>query len=194
MRFPEYLLRCITILKKLPGVGSRTAERYLFHLLDWPQKERQELAEAIACLEEELTYCPKCRALIEAACPYCARESNLLCVVASIKDIFCIEATGEYRGHYHVLGTLLSPLQGQSPDDGVVESLRHRVSELKIEEMILAFDPTLEGDATALFLKKQMEALEIPTTRLALGLPMGSSLDYIDEGTLGRALAHRRRY
>ena len=135
--------------------------------------------------------------MIESSCPLCqdrGRDPTTLCVVASAKDIFLIEQTHEYEGLYHVLGGLLSPLQGMAPASHSIEKLKERVVRLGTKELILALDSTLEGDATALFLKKELEPLALKTSRLALGLPMGSSLDYIDGGTLARAFSGRHAY
>ncbi len=198
MRYPDYLLKLIAILKRLPGVGSRSAERFAFQLIDWPHEKLDEMGQIIAGIKENLKYCQECGALTgEERCFFCAfprRDPHLLCIVASSKDLFSIEETREYHGHYHVLGALLSPIQGHAPLPGTIEKIKKRITSLAIQEVIIALDSTLEGDATSLFLKKELEALSIQTSRLALGLPMGSSLDLIDGGTLGRALAYRRTY
>ena len=198
MFYPETLVKLISVLRKLPGVGSKTAERFAFHLLDWPQDKLEEMSEIIKSSKQKLKGCPTCGALIDiTVCPFCdlhKRESRLLCVVASPKDIFCLEETHEYRGLYQVLGTLLSPLEGKKLDQQVLNTLKQRIKAHNVEEVILALDSTLEGDATALYLKKELDTLSVRTSRLALGLPMGSSLDLIDGGTLARALAGRMSY
>ncbi len=197
MQYPDHLLKLIAIFKKLPGVGSKSAERFAFHLLDWPEEKLLEMGQTITSTKRNLKNCSECGFIIEEQCPICSdsgRETTTLCVVASPKDIFLIEQTHSFQGHYHVLGSLLSPLHGMAPPPHSIEKLKERAQRLGVEEMIFALDSTLEGDATALFLKKELEPLQLRTSRLALGLPMGSSLDYIDGGTLARALAGRHSY
>lgn len=198
MFYPETLVQLISILRKLPGVGSKTAERFAFHLLDWPQDKLDEMSQVIKSSKEKLKSCPTCGALVDIPiCPFCnlsKRENRVLCVVASPKDIFYLEETHEYKGLYQVLGTLLSPLEGKKLSPQVLHRLKQRIETQGIEEVILALDSTLEGDATALYIKKELESLAVKISRLALGLPMGSSLDLIDGGTLARALAGRMSY
>lgn len=198
MRYPAHLLKLIGVLKKLPGIGHKSAERFAFHLLDWPEDKLEEMGKVIYHVKKNLNYCPECGGLIEALpCPLCDlthRNSKVICIVATAKDVFSIEETRDYKGLYQVLGGVLSPLHGKLPSSFPLENLKKRIVTLQIEEAILAFDATLEGDATALFLKKELEHLNITLTRLAFGLPMGSSFDYIDGGTLQRALSGRRSY
>jgi recombination protein RecR len=197
MNYPEHLLKLIAIFKKLPGIGSKSAERFAFHLLDWPEGKLREMAATIENTKKFLKSCLECGCLMENRCSFCQNEERncaVVCVVASHKDVFSIEQTHEFRGLYHVLGTLLSPLQGLSPTPQAVEKLKERIFKLDVKEVILALDSTLEGDATALFLKKELEQLNVTASRLALGLPLGSSLDFIDGGTLARALAGRHVY
>lgn len=197
MNYPDHLLKLIAVFKKLPGVGTKSAERFAFHLLDWPEEKLAEMGKVIETTRKNLNNCSECGCLIEKGCFFCHnvhRETDILCIVASSKDVFAIEQTHEFRGLYHVLGGLLSPLQGLAPQPGVLEKLKERVKKLGIKELIIALDSTLEGDTTALYLKKELEPIAVKTSRLALGLPMGSSLDFIDGGTLGRALAGRHAY
>lgn len=198
MKYPNHLLKLIAVLKKLPGIGNKSAERFAFHLLDWPEEKLEEMGKIIYHVKKNLNYCPECHALIEnLPCHFCdisKRNSKIICVVASCKDVYSLEETREYQGLYHVLGSLLSPLHGALPSTETIAKLKERIISLKIEEAILAFDSTLEGDATALFLKKELNTLNISLSRLAFGLPMGSSFDYIDGGTLQRALSGRRSY
>lgn len=188
MRYPEHLLKLIAVFKKFPGVGNKTAERFAFHLLHWPEEKLREMSETLRTTKENLKNCELCGALIgKEKCSFCnpaLRETDLMCIVASPKDIFLIEETREYRGLYHVLGELLSPLQGKMPDQKTLQQLKDRIHGCQVKEVILALDATLEGDATALYLKKEFELLNISTSRLALGLPMGTSLDFVDGGTL----------
>lgn len=197
MQYPDHLLKLISVFKKLPGVGIKSAERFAFHVLDWPQEKLAEMGKTIENAKTLLNHCSECGFLIERSCPLCSdrgRDPTTLCVVASAKDIFLIEQTHEYRGLYHVIGGLLSPLQGTSPSQYALEKLKERVARLGTQELILALDSTLEGDATALFIKKELGSFSLKTSRLALGLPMGSTLEYIDGGTLARALAGRHAY
>jgi len=197
MRFPEHLLKLISVLKKLPGVGTKTAERFAFHLLDWPEEKRSEMAQTIQDIKKNLSNCPECGGLVEKACGICAdkeRNQEILCIIASAKDIFLIEETREYRGLYHVLGALFSPIHGEAPPTRTIEKLKMRISTLGVKEVVIALDSTLEGDATALYLKKELASFSVSVSRLALGLPMGSSLDFIDGGTLARALSGRHTY
>ncbi len=196
-RFPEHLLKLISVLKKFPGVGTRTAERFAFHLLDWPEEKLSEMGITIKDIKKNLKSCSDCGALIEQSCGICSdkgRNQEILCITATAKDIFSIEETREYRGLYHVLGALFSPIHGQAPHAKTIEKLKSRISCLAVKEIIIALDSTLEGDATALYIKKELEGFPVSISRLALGLPMGSSLDFIDGGTLGRALSGRHTY
>lgn len=197
MQYPDHLQKLITVFKKLPGVGSKSAERFAFHLLDWPDEKLREMGSIIEMTKKNLKHCDECGCIIESDCFFCQnrqRNHEIICVVACYKDVFSIEQTHEYFGLYHVLGGILSPFQGQAPHPHAIDKLKKRAEKLGVKEMILALDSTLEGDATALYLKKELEFLDVTTSRLALGLPMGSSLDFIDGGTLARALAGRHTY
>lgn len=196
MHYPDHLLKLIAVLKKFPGVGTKTAERFAFHLLDWPEEKLMEMSSTIKEVKSHLKICPLCGALIEKSCTICgdkSRNQEILCIVASVKDIFLIEETREYRGLYHVLGTLFSPIHGKAPHPQTIEKLKTRIETMGVKEVIIGLDSTIEGDATALFLKKELISYPITLFRLALGLPMGSSFDFIDGGTLARALAGRRQ-
>ena len=197
--YPKALLRLIGLMKKLPGVGLRTAERYAFHMLDWKEGDLSGLGQELQELKDSISNCQSCGALLDegSVCAYCTdsrRDQTLLCIVATAKDIFAIEDTREFRGQYHVLGGLLSPIEDRHPEHLRVDELQQRVAEQGVTELILALDSTLEGDATALYLNKILVDSPVRVSRLAFGIPMGSSLDYIDEGTLGRALVGRRSY
>lgn len=198
MRYPVHLLRLIETFKKLPGVGSRSAERFAFELLRWPASTLQAMGQLIAETPEHLHFCTACGALAEEAlCTVCSnpqRDREKLCIIGSWRDLFAIEATGEYRGIYHVLGALLSPMEDISPEDLPVEAIKARIADEDIREVIIAIDATLEGDTTALFLRHQLEGCGVEVSRLAFGLPMGSSLDYVDGGTLARAFSARARF
>lgn len=194
--YPQPLLRLISLLKKFPGVGQRTAERFAFALLDWKETDLSTLSALLGTLKQEITSCPECGALTaEAHCPFCdlaKRDRSKLCIVASAKEIYAIEETRSYRGLYHVLGHLLSPLEGRFAHGLNLDKLKKRIKSLEVSEVIIAIDSTIEGDATSLFLKEELDKEGIFSSRLAFGLPMGSSLDYVDGGTLARAFAGRR--
>ncbi len=197
-RYPPHLLKLMEFLKKLPGVGNKSAERYAFQIVDWQPDELACFAKALSLTKELLQNCGECGCLTqENACPFCdakSRSSETLCVVGHYKDVYAIEETREYKGLYHVLGSLLSPLEGRNPDRLNIQKIKKRVIDLEVKEIVIAIDATLEGDATSLYLKQELEDLEVQISRLALGLPMGSSLDYVDGGTLARALAGRRDF
>lgn len=190
--FPKALEILLTELRKLPGVGRKTAERYAFHLLNLPESELRHFGDAISHIKERIHACKTCGALLEKTCSFCdntLRNQELLCIVTSPKDIFGLEETREYRGLYHVLGTLISPLEGKMPDQIDLNAIKERTANVK--ELVIALDSTLEGDATALFLKEELARPGLAISRLALGIPVGSSLDYVDGGTLTRALLGR---
>ena len=197
-KYPIHLLKVIEALKKLPGVGAKTAERFAFEMINWQDLALKNMAQIILSIPNELKICPECGALSSPSmCSFCvdsSRRSKILCLVATPKDVFSIEATHEYRGHYHVLGCLLSPLNGIGCDSLPLDRIKKRIADLKVEEVVIALDSTLEGDTTALYIKQELEALNIEVSRLAFGLPMGSSFDYVDGGTLAKALTARSRF
>lgn len=194
-KYPADLLTLMAFLRKLPGVGSRTAERFAFHLLTWPEEQLRAFGEQLGEIKNRITHCAECHCLMDqqqcAFCDQVRKESAVLCVISSAKDVFALEETKTYRGLYHVLGGLLSPMDGRHPSHLQLDPLKNRITSLAIKEVILAFDSTLEGDATALYLKEELAPLGVTLSRLAFGLPMGSSLDFIDGGTLSRALTGR---
>jgi recombination protein RecR len=186
--------RLITELAKLPGIGPRTAQRLTFHILRLRPEEILPLAAAIAEVKEKIGFCSRCFNLAEGdLCTICAdtrRDSHVLCVVEQPFDIVTIERTHEYRGLYHVLGGALSPLDGVEPGDLRIAELLARVDD-EVEEVILATNPTMTGEATAMYVADLLPE-GVRATRLASGLPVGGDLEYADELTLGRALAGRR--
>jgi recombination protein RecR len=197
IKYPLHLLKLVDTFRKLPGVGTKTAERFAFELSQWPNDRLQEMAKIIQSTSTELKHCHECGCLSEAlSCPFClsASDARYLCIVAMPRDVFAIEATREYQGLYHVLGALLSPLDGIGPERLNIDKLKQRLTNSSIEEVIIALDSTLEGDATALYLKQEFTHLNVRVTRLAFGLPMGSTIDYVDGGTLARALSARARF
>lgn len=198
MPYPQHLLKVIEVLKRLPGVGNKSAERFVFQMLEWKPEYLQEMAEAIRHIPEKLKRCSCCGCLIgEESCTFCdpaKRDTQVLCIIASPRDAFAVEDTREYKGLYHVLGGVLSPMEGRGPEQLRFDSLKQRIQDLQIKEVVIALDSTLEGDATALYVKRELEHLGVHTSRLAFGLPVGSSLDYIDGGTLARALSGRSKF
>ncbi len=198
MRYPDHLLKLIQVLKRLPGVGTKSAERFAFHLLNWPEAHIRELGETIRLTKEKLQQCSCCGCLRGSeGCLFCQsphRDRSLLCVLASPREVFALEETGQYLGSYHVLGGLLSPIERRGPEHLSLFKLKERLKEGEVKEMILALDSTLEGDATALFIKQELASSPIKISRLAFGLPMGSALDYVDGGTLTRAFLGRQQF
>lgn len=198
MRYPDHLLKLIQVLKRLPGVGNRSAERFAFHLLGWTEEQLQELSSVVSETKNQLQHCTECGCLIGIeGCHFChstRRNRALLCVLASPRDVFAIEETHTFDGYYHVLGGVLSPLERKGPEHLSIGKLKERLATHPIKEIVIALDSTLEGDATALYLKQELSHFPVQISRLAFGLPMGSSLDYVDGGTLARALAGRGHF
>lgn len=198
MKYPAHLLKLIETLRKLPGVGTKSAERFAFQMLNWPEAQLHEMGNVIRDISTRLHHCQQCGCLIgEHECDFCRparRETSTVCIIATPRDAFAIEATQEYRGLYHVLGGVLSPMEGFHAQNLTIGKLKDRISTLQLKEVIIALDSTLEGDATALYLKRELEPLKVHISRLAFGLPMGSALDYVDGGTLARAFTGRARF
>lgn len=198
MYYPPHLVKLMEQLKQLPGVGTRSAERFAFEMLTWPNELLSEMGAVISQLPHMVSRCPECGCLMqEARCPFCEdkrRDRALLCVIATPRDAFSMERTREYRGTYHVLGGLLSPIDGRGPEILELPKLVSRIEREQTQELVIALDSTLEGDATALYLKQELAALPLKISRLAFGLPMGSSLDYVDGDTLARSFSGRRQF
>ncbi|OFW08583.1 MAG: recombination protein RecR [Acidobacteria bacterium RIFCSPLOWO2_12_FULL_59_11] len=196
---PEYakpIARLIEELKRLPGIGPKSAQRIAFHLLKAEAAEAEQLAAAIQELKQSLRLCEVCNNVTDSSpCGYCAdasRDSRLLCVVEEPGNIVPIEQTGRYRGHYHVLHGVLSPLQGIGPGQLRMANLLDRVRSGGVEEVILATNPTVEGEATALYLAKLLKPLGVRVTRIGMGVPVGSELEYADTATVAKAMEGRR--
>lgn len=194
--YPPAFLRAMEELSRLPGIGSKTAQRLAFHILKSPPDQARALHRSLAELHEQVKSCKVCFNLSGAElCPVCAdgrRNEAQVCVVEEPSDLGAIERTGEYHGRYHVLLGSLSPLEGIGPDELKIRELLQRLGEGKITEVIVATNPNVEGEATSLYLSKLIKPLGIAMTRLASGLPMGGELEYADQMTLARAMAHRR--
>jgi recombination protein RecR len=185
----------IAQLTRLPGVGTRTAQRLAFHLLRTPKEEALALADAIREAKERVGFCRECGNLTEeelcGICRDARRDHSVVCVVEQPSDLVSLERTGEFRGLYHVLGGALSPIDGVDPEHLRIDQLLTRVERNGIEEVVVATNPTMTGEATAAFIAERLRG-RARVTRLASGLPVGSDLEYADEVTLGRALAGRR--
>ncbi|MBY0491249.1 MAG: recombination mediator RecR [Gemmatimonadaceae bacterium] len=183
-------------LARLPGIGRKTALRLTYHLLRQPAGQSRRLAEALVQLTERVRPCDRCHNLTEAPlCALCAdprRDAAIICVVEEASDIASIERAGEYRGLYHVLGGRLSPLDGVGPDDLTIGGLLSRIGPEGVQEVILATNPSLEGEATALYVQRQLVSHGVRVTRIARGLPVGGDLEYADGVTIAQALAARR--
>jgi recombination protein RecR len=183
-------------LTKLPGIGRKTAERLAFFLLKEDEKLAHGIAEALLDMRKNMRFCPLCFNMTDGdLCEICAnprRNRSLICVVEEPKDIWAIEKSGSYDGTYHVLMGALSPLDGIGPENLRIRELLKRIGEGKVEELILATDPNVEGDATALYIAKLVKPLGVPVTRIASGLPVGGDLEYADSVTLSKALSGRR--
>ncbi|TAL20204.1 recombination protein RecR [Patescibacteria group bacterium] len=195
-RFPEPVERLLYSINKLPGVGPKTALRYVFALLRWTAQERTNMASALAELNRVILKCAECNTLSDKnPCAICAdpkRDGKLLCVVAEPQDLLAIESTGSYGGRYYVLGSVISPLDGLRPDELALRPLLERVGGGKCREVILAFDPDAEGEATMLYLTKILKPLAPAVSRLGRGIPVGGDLEYADAVTLSDALSGRR--
>lgn len=189
------LARLIEQLQRLPGVGPKTAQRLALHILKRPETEVQALAQALMEAKQQIGLCSVCFHLsAEPVCEICRttnRDRTTLCVVADSRDVIAIEKTREYRGKYHVLGGLISPMDGIGPDQLYIHQLVRRVSQEKIQEVILAISPSIEGETTTLYVGQLLKPFT-KVTRIAFGLPMGGDLEYADEVTLARALEGRR--
>jgi recombination protein RecR len=186
----------IDALRRLPGVGQKSAQRLAFHLLRAPADEANALADAVRAAKERVAICIECFNFSEGErCRYCRdprRDGTMICVVEESSDIIAVERTQEFRGRYHVLGGHISPMDNVGPDDLHIRELLTRISKGECKEIILATNPTVEGEATAIYLANILKPLGVRVTRIASGLPVGGDLEYADEVTLGRALEGRR--
>ncbi len=183
-------------LQRLPGIGAKGAQRLAFHLLRQPRDDVEALVEAIRDVKERITYCSVCHNITDAdPCYYCThdgRDRSVICVVEDPHNVTAVERTREFNGAYHVLMGSLSPLQGIGPDDLRIKSLLERVGGGTVSEVILATNPNVEGEATAIYLAKLLKPLGVRVTRIAMGLPVGSDIEYADEVTIHKAMEGRR--
>ncbi|WP_336660536.1 recombination mediator RecR [Leucobacter sp. USHLN153] len=182
---------------RLPGIGPKSAQRIAFHILQTQNFDVTRLAELLTEVREKVRFCEVCGNITEGErCSICRdprRDHSLICVVEEPKDVVAIERTRQFRGLYHVLGGAISPIDGIGPDDLSIPALMRRVGEAGVQEVIIATDPNLEGEATAAYLSRLLTSIEVPVSRLASGLPVGGDLEFADEVTLGRAFEGRRK-
>ena len=195
MALPDPLIRLIEELQRLPGIGPKGAQRLAFHILKTPREQTDRLADAVRELKERVTYCSVCNNITDIdPCAYCSsgtRDPRIICVVEEPQNVSAIEKTREFKGTYHVLMGALSPLQGIGPDDLKIKGLLSRVND-GVNEIILATNPNVEGEATAIYLARLLKPLGVRVTRIAMGVPVGSDLDYADEVTMHKSLEGRR--
>ncbi len=194
---PKPVLKLIDEFSRLPGIGSKTASRLTFYLLRAGSEQSTALANALRDLHERVKFCSQCFNITETdPCSVCAdehRDKSVICVVEEPLDVLAIERTRDYQGQYHVLHGAIAPLEGIGPEDLKIAELIERVERTQPREIIIATNPNMEGDATAIYIQRQLEGMDVEVTRLARGLPIGGDLEYADEITLSRALAGRSK-
>jgi recombination protein RecR len=192
---PEPLVRLVEQLQRLPGIGAKGAQRLAFHVLKNPREDADRLCDAIRAVKERVTYCSVCNNITDTdPCVYCTgatRDTRMICVVEDPQNVTVVEKTQGFKGLYHVL---MGPLHGIGPDDLKIKGLLSRVAGGTVEEVILATNPTVEGEATALYLARLLKPLGVRVTRIAMGIPVGSDLEYADEVTMTRAMEGRRDF
>jgi len=196
MEFSSKLLEnAVNEMSQLPGIGKRTALRLVLHLLKQSKEQTQNLTASLLKMREEINFCANCHNISDAKlCEICAnprRDEQLVCVVEDIRDVMAIENTSQYRGHYHVLGGKISPMDGIGPGDLTISSLVEKIKAGNVRELIFALSSTMEGDTTNFYIYKQIEPYHITTTTIARGISVGDELEYADEVTLGRSILHR---
>ncbi|MEN8790431.1 MAG: recombination mediator RecR [Flavobacteriaceae bacterium] len=199
MEFSSKLLEnAVYEMSQLPGIGRRTALRLVLHLLRQPDERTHRLAEALRSLRDQIRFCVNCHNISDSEqCEICAnpkRDEQLVCVVEDIRDVLAIENTGQFQGHYHVLGGKISPIEGIGPQDLTIESLVSKAKDGKIRELIFALSSTMEGDTTNFYIFKQLDGLDLKTSTIARGIAVGDELEYADEVTLGRSILNRIPY
>ena len=194
--FAEPLQRLIDEFKRLPGIGQKSAQRLAFHVLRSPRENAARLAEALTDVKDNLGICAECNNISDAElCPYCRdphRDRGSICVIEEPHNILAIETTRTYEGLYHVLNGAISPLRGIGPEQLKIKGLLDRISQGDVKEIILATNPTVEGEATAVYLSRLLKPLGMKVTRIAMGIPVGSDLEFSDEVTISKSLENRR--
>ena len=197
MNYPSSLNDLIDSLKKLPSIGEKSAERLAFAIMNMDDEESNTLSDSIKNVKTKIKKCKLCGNITEAdICEICSnesRDSSLICVVEDSKNIITLEKTGTYKGKYHVLNGLISPIDGRGPDDININSLIEKVNKEKIKEIIIAISPTLEGETTALYISKLLEGSNVIVSKIAYGIPIGADMEYLDPMTLSMALSNRNK-
>ena len=195
MNYPKDLQKLIDFFKLLPGVGEKTAVRYAFSLLNMNEDALSTFSKDVVSLKQNITSCPTCGALCEKDnCMFCnnkARDNGVICVVEKQKDVFIFEKSGMFKGKYHILGGLISPVEGVNPENISIDSLIKRIKKEKVQELILALSPGIEGNTTALYIKKILEKEKVKITQIAQGIPIGADMEYLDDLTIELALENR---
>ena len=194
--YPDSIRNLIESFKYLPGIGEKTAERLAFAVLDLEEEQTELFSESLVDVKKKIHYCSKCNSLTENdlcfVCSDLTRDKRILCVVEDIKNVFLFEKLGMFHGYYHVLNGLISPLDGINPEDIGIDKLLDRITCDGFEEIIFAFKPSIEGETTALYIKKVLSGMNVIVTRLASGVPIGADMEYVDSLTLERALNDRK--
>ncbi|PTX19336.1 DNA replication and repair protein RecR [Pontibacter mucosus] len=199
MNFPSKLIEnAVEELAKLPGVGRKTALRLALHMLKHESEDTFSLAEALVKMRTEIKHCKHCHNISDTeVCSICSnplRDRSMLCVVSDIRDVIAIENTAQYKGLYHVLGGVISPIEGIGPSDLYIDALLERLPGSEVKEILLAISPTMEGDTTAFYLTRKLRDFDLRITTIARGVPVGGELEYTDEVTLGRSIVERTAY
>ncbi|RXK18399.1 recombination mediator RecR [Macrococcus sp. DPC7161] len=195
MHYPAPISKLMDSFMKLPGIGPKTASRLAFHVLDMKEDDAMNFAKSIVDVKRELTYCSVCGHITDTdPCYVCSdqsRDRSMICVVEETKDVIAMEKMREYKGLYHVLHGAISPMEGIGPEDINISSLLTRLKDESVTELILATNPNIEGESTAMYISRLVKPIGIKTTRLAHGLPVGGDLEYADEVTLSKAISGR---
>jgi recombination protein RecR len=196
MAMTDPLAGLVAALQRLPGIGAKSAQRLAFHLLKTPREDVDALCAAMLSVKDRVTYCSICSNITDVdPCGYCTdagRDRRIICVVEQPENVWAVERTRGFRGRYHVLMGAIAPLQGIGPDDLKIKGLLARVADGSVEEIIVATNPTVEGEATALYIARLLKPLGVRVSRIAMGVPVGSDLDYTDEFTMSKAMEGRR--
>lgn len=196
MAMTDPLAGLVAALQRLPGIGAKSAQRLAFHLLKTPREDVDALCAAMLSVKDRVTYCSICSNITDVdPCGYCTdagRDRRIICVVEQPENVWAVERTRGFRGKYHVLMGAIAPLQGIGPDDLKIKGLLARVADGSVEEIIVATNPTVEGEATALYIARLLKPLGVRVSRIAMGVPVGSDLDYTDEFTMSKAMEGRR--
>ena len=199
MNFSSTLMEeAVLAFATLPGIGKKTALRLVLHLMDQPAQASEQFSEALVKMRRNIKHCSICHNVADTeVCTICSspkRNKQIVCIVETIRDVMAIEATGQFNGVYHVLGGVISPIEGIGPDNLNIDSLEERVSNEKIKEVIMAISPTIEGDTTIFYISKKIKDLNVKISTIARGISFGGELEYADELTLGRSIATRLPY